>query len=99
ESLVEVAKKHLQESPPSPCSKRTDLPLAAEQVILRALAKRPADRYAHAQDLATAFRLALAARHTELAHTQKGVQLSSDITSSDSYSPYGSFDPKWRTDL
>ncbi len=96
ESLVEVAKKHLQESPPSPCSKRTDLPLAAEQVILRALAKRPADRYAHAQDLATAFRLALAARHTELAHTQKGVQLSSDITSSDSYS---SFDPKWRTDL
>jgi serine/threonine protein kinase len=99
ESLVEVAKKHLQESPPSPCSKRTDLPLAAEQVILRALAKRPADRYAHAQDLATAFRLALAARHTELAHTQKGVQLSSDITSSDSYSPYSSFDPKWRTDL
>src|SRR6266566_1989965 len=99
ESLVEVAKKHLQEHPLSPRSKRADLPLAAEQVILRALSKLPGHRYAHAQDLATAFRLTLEPSSAELAHTQKGVQLSSDITSSDSYSPYSSFDPKWRTDL
>src|SRR5215467_4737067 len=34
ETMVEVAKKHLQEAPPSPRLKRADLPLAAEQVIL-----------------------------------------------------------------
>jgi len=99
ESMVEVAKKHLQEPPPSPCSKRTDLPLAAEQVILRALAKRPADRYACALDLATAFRLALAAPHTELEQPRNDLLLSSDITSQDIYPSYSLFDPQWRTDF
>jgi serine/threonine protein kinase len=99
ESLVEVAKKQLQNPPPSPCSKRTDLPLAAEQVMLRALAKHPADRYAHALDLASAFRLALAAPHTELEQPRNDLRLSSDITSEGLYTPYSLFDPKWRTDF
>ncbi len=103
-SLVEVAKQHLQESPPSPCSKRTDLPLAAEQAMLRALAKRPADRYAYAQDLATAFRLALAAPDTELKQPElkqprNDLPLSSDINSASLYPPYGLFAPKWHTDF
>lgn len=102
ESLVEVAKKQLQNPPPSPCSKRTDLPLAAQQVILRALAKHPADRYACALDLASAFRLALAAPHTELTELEQprnDLRLPSDITSTGLYTPYGLFDPKWRTDF
>src|SRR6266516_590022 len=99
ESMVEVAKKHLQEPPPSPCSKRTDLPLAAEQVILRALSKRPGQRYAHALDLATAFRLALAAPHTELEQSRNDVVLSSDLASSGIYPSYSLFDPQWRTDF
>jgi serine/threonine protein kinase len=101
ESLVEVAKKQLQNPPPSPCSKRTDLPLAAQQVILRALAKHPADRYACALDLASAFRLALAAPHTELTELEQprsDLRLPSGITSTGLYTPYGLFDPKWRTD-
>src|SRR6266581_3465725 len=99
ETMVEVAKKHLQEPPPSLCSKRSDLPLAAEQVILQALAKHPADRYAHALDLASAFRLALAAPHTELEQPRNDLRLSSDITSEGLYTPYSLFDPKWRTDF
>src|SRR5438874_3727616 len=75
ESLVEVAKKHLQDTPPSPCSKRTDVTLAAEQVILRALSKRPGHRYAHAQDLAAAFRLALETPSPELEQARKDILL------------------------
>lgn len=102
ESLVEVAKKHLQEAPPSPRSKRADLPLAAEKAMLRALAKRPSARYAHAQDLATAFRQALAVpsdelKQPELQQPRNDLPLSSDITSSGFYPPYSLFDPKWRT--
>jgi serine/threonine protein kinase len=101
ESLVEVAKKQLQNPPPSPSSKRADLPLAAEQVILRALAKHPAGRYAHALDLASAFRMALEAPHTELTELEplrNDLRLSRGITSTGLYTPYGLFDPRWRTD-
>jgi serine/threonine protein kinase len=97
ESLVEVAKKHLQEHPPSPRSKREDLPLAAEQVILRALSKRPGQRYAHARDLATIFRLALETSSTDLEQLRKDKLLSSDLTSSGTYPAYSLFDPQWRT--
>jgi serine/threonine protein kinase len=99
ESMVEVAKKHLQESPPSLRSKRADLPPAAEQVILRALSKRPGQRYAHAQELATAFRLALETSSTELGQPRKDILVSSDVTSSDAYPSYSLFDPQWRTEF
>ena len=99
ESMVEVAKKHLQEAPPSPCSKRADLPLAAEHVILRALSKRPGHRYAHAIDLAAAFRLALETPSTELEQARKDVLLPSDMTSSGIYPSYSLFDPQWRTEF
>jgi len=97
--MVEVAKKHLQEAPPSPRSKRADLPLAAEHVILRALSKRPGHRYAHAQDLAAAFRLALEASSTELDQARKDVLLPSDVTSSGIYPSYSLFYPQWRTEF
>ena len=57
----QVALKHLRVPPASPRQLRLDLPLAAEQAMLRALAKRPTDRYVRAQDLATAFGVALMA--------------------------------------
>ncbi|HWZ17418.1 MAG TPA: serine/threonine-protein kinase [Ktedonobacteraceae bacterium] len=99
ETMVEVAKKHLQEAPPSPRLKRADLPLAAEQVILRALSKRPGHRYAHAQDLAVAFRLALETPSTELEQARKDVLLPSDVTSSGIYPSYSLFDPQWRAEF
>ena len=99
DSMVEVAKKHLQDPPPSPRSKRADLPLAAEQVILRALSKRTGHRYSHARDLATAFRYALETPSTELELPQKANLLSSDMTSSGVYPSYSLFDPQLRTEF
>ena len=59
ETPMQIASQHLQISPPSPHLLRPDLPIAAEQVILRALAKHPYERYDRVQDLAQAFRTAL----------------------------------------
>jgi serine/threonine protein kinase len=59
DSPMQIAAQHLQVPPPAPRSLRPDLPAVAEQVILRAMAKRPDDRYSRAQDLANAFRMAL----------------------------------------
>lgn len=56
---LQVATQHVQTAPPSPRLLREDLPQAAEQVILQALAKRPLDRHANVRDLASAFRVAL----------------------------------------
>ncbi len=59
ETPMQIAAQHLQIPPPSPQLLRPNLPLAAEQVILRAMAKRPDDRYALGRDLASAFRMSL----------------------------------------
>ncbi|MHB8598609.1 MAG: serine/threonine protein kinase [Ktedonobacteraceae bacterium] len=59
-TAVYIAAQHVQLPPPSPRALRPDVPLAAEQVMLRAMAKQPSDRYARAQDFAGAFRAALA---------------------------------------
>lgn len=104
-SLAEVAMKHAKAAPPSPRSLRSDLPQAAEQVILRALAKRPDDRYAHACDLASAFRLAIeAALPSENQETNPLARLadlagSTSPTTARMAAPRGGslFDPKWRT--
>lgn len=103
-SLGEVAMKHVKNTPPSPRSLRADLPPAAEQVILRALAKRPADRYAHARDLASAFRLALevaqpAAAENKATHTLNTLAELAQTAAEQAAAPRtgGLFDPKWRT--
>lgn len=56
---VQVVMHHLHTPPPAPRLLRPDLPPAAEQVILKALAKQPTQRYAHVWEFAMAFRLAL----------------------------------------
>ncbi len=59
ETPMQIASQHLNVPPPSPHLLRPDLPIRAESVILRALAKQPSDRYANVQALAQAFRNAL----------------------------------------
>jgi serine/threonine protein kinase len=55
QTLMKVATKHLKMMPPSPRAARPDLPPAAEQVILKALAKNPAQRFESALDMSLLF--------------------------------------------
>src|SRR5262245_58208111 len=45
DSPVEIAMKHLGETPPTPSELRPDVPDDLDLVVVRALAKEPADRY------------------------------------------------------
>lgn len=58
-TAMRIINKHIHELPPAPSTLRPDLPAVVEQVMLKALAKQPADRYTRALDLATALREAV----------------------------------------
>ncbi|MHB8643612.1 MAG: Stk1 family PASTA domain-containing Ser/Thr kinase [Gaiellaceae bacterium] len=48
---VEIAMKHLSATPEPPSAKRPEVPHALDSVVLRALAKDPADRYQSADEM------------------------------------------------
>ncbi|MGD8856849.1 MAG: protein kinase, partial [Chloroflexota bacterium] len=58
-SVANLIYKHLNEPLPLVGASRPDLPPSVDQVIQRATAKRPADRYASALEMAEAFRRAV----------------------------------------
>jgi eukaryotic-like serine/threonine-protein kinase len=51
ETPVEIAMKHLSTVPPPPSAKRKDVPRALDLVVMRALAKDPAERYQSAEEM------------------------------------------------
>ena len=59
EQSVAVMYAHLSESPPLLSSRRPYLPATADEVMTRALAKRPEDRYLSCREFAAALRAAL----------------------------------------
>lgn len=59
ETPMQIASQQLHMAPPVPRSLRSDLPEAAERVLLRAMSKRPEERFSSAQEFAQAFRAAL----------------------------------------
>src|SRR5437868_8281053 len=71
---VEIAMKHLSQTPAPPSSKRHDIPRELDMVVMRALAKDPEDRYQTADemeaDLDRVARGAGVARETEETATQ-----------------------------
>ncbi|WP_220192986.1 serine/threonine protein kinase [Ktedonospora formicarum] len=66
ETPMQIAAQQLQVPPPSPQALRPDLPVAGAQVLLKALAKKPIDRYPTAVDFAISFRNALLSSHIQL---------------------------------
>jgi serine/threonine-protein kinase len=50
-SLVALLARHLEDAPPNPRSLNAEIPDSMAAVILRALARRPADRYSSAAEL------------------------------------------------
>jgi serine/threonine-protein kinase len=48
---VEIAMKHLSSIPEPPSARRAEIPRALDMVVLRALAKDPADRYGSAEEM------------------------------------------------
>lgn len=59
ETPTQIMYKNVNAPPPRPSAMRADLPRALDSVILKALAKKPEDRYQSAGELARAFRAAL----------------------------------------
>ena len=51
ETPVEIAMKHLSQTPEAPSARRPDIPHDLDLVVLRALAKEPAERYRSAAEL------------------------------------------------
>ncbi len=58
---LDIAMMHMSQEPPLPRSLRPELPSALEAVLLKALAKKPEDRYPSGAELAAAIEAALAA--------------------------------------
>jgi serine/threonine protein kinase len=58
---------HVTDPPPSPSLRRPDLPAAFDEVVARATAKNPNDRYSKASELAVAVQEALGRRKSEIA--------------------------------
>ncbi|HXR12555.1 MAG TPA: PASTA domain-containing protein, partial [Gaiellaceae bacterium] len=48
---VEIAMKHLSQTPEPPSKRRVDIPRELDMVVMRALAKDPADRYQSADEM------------------------------------------------
>jgi eukaryotic-like serine/threonine-protein kinase len=71
---LEIAMKHLSTTPEPPSERRPEVPHELDSIVLRALAKNPADRYPSAEamdaDLARAARGQAVAPETEEAATQ-----------------------------
>jgi hypothetical protein len=98
---MQIAAQHLQVPPQPPRLLRPDLPPAAEQVILRALSKRPADRYPRGQELATAFTAALIAPSIQSTSLNSSSDTTGSLSLGQTTRPHrtrGLFDPSWQTE-
>src|SRR5258708_3547281 len=83
-----IAMLIVQAPPSSPRNVRPELPDAAEQVLLHALAKRPQDRYTRAQDFMNAFPPALP--------SSGSLEENTPANPSFKKRPRGLFDPAWQ---
>ncbi len=70
DSPVAVTLKHIQSTPIPPHQLNDSIPLSIENIILKALAKAPEERYQEANDFASAYRKALWLVHEQKAEDE-----------------------------
>ncbi|HEY3992109.1 MAG TPA: protein kinase, partial [Ktedonobacteraceae bacterium] len=100
ETPMQIASQQLHMIPPAPRSLRSDLPEAAERVILRAMAKRPEERFPSAQEFAAAFRTALIESSYQnslgISANRSGLLSGATATNISALRKGSLFDPKWQ---
>ena len=96
ETPMQIAAQQLRTPPSSPRLLRKDLPIEAEQVLLRALAKRPADRYSTTSEFALAFRNALTNAGILLGGNTANIPVIDTSTAGRLFTPRSLFDPSWQ---
>jgi serine/threonine protein kinase len=89
ESPMDTAVLHITQPPPPPTQFRPDLDPAVEGVLLKAIEKKPADRYPSCVDLATALKKA-SKPMIGIAH-KEGPTLTGYIAKSKDFSPSANF--------
>lgn len=99
ETPMQIAAQQMQTPPSAPRLLRPDLPLASEQVMLRAMAKRPSDRYSSGQEFVEAFRNSLSAAGLPIHGFTVKTTAVSTSTGSRLFTPRGLFDPAWQSGL
>ena len=97
ETPMQIAAHQLHTQPTPPRVFRPELPEAAEQVLLKSMAKRPGDRYTNALEFATAFRIALQEPGVQQQPAQRNEFATSGFSTSSVLPARGLFDPKWQT--
>lgn len=70
-STRQVIQQHLRIAPPSLCKRVPTIPRSVEQVVLRALAKDPRDRFESVQAFADALRAAFEEKNMQVTRTRK----------------------------
>jgi serine/threonine protein kinase len=99
ETPMQIAAQQLQSPPPSPRLLRPDLPIAAEQVLQRAMSKSPDDRYAFGYEFAEAFRNTLNISGVLLGNAPSNSLSMGTSTSGRLVAQRGLFDPTWQKGL
>jgi serine/threonine protein kinase len=97
ETPMQIAAQQLHTQPVAPRTFRPELPEAAEKILLKAMSKRPGDRYSNALEFATAFRTALQGPAVQPQSTPVNTFTSSSSSLMSGLSSRGLFDPKWQT--
>ncbi len=73
ENQIALVSMHMNKRPPSPRSISPDIPVQVERVILKALEKKPEQRYASATELAETFCRAVSVRSKKTAQERSGL--------------------------
>jgi serine/threonine protein kinase len=99
---MQVMMQHIHVAPRQPRQVRIDLPISAEQVVLRAMAKDPAERYGSATEMYNAFQQAVIAAGVGLDSVMAGaltygvMEMEQPDSRARSFKSRSLFDPLWQ---